>query len=319
MKEPDRGGDRSGKDRAQSTSRRRRRLPAGAWLTALRLSAGRALRDGVSKLAASLTYYAALAVIPSLVVVVALVGLFGHYPATTDALLNSLRHVGPASLVDTVRGPIEGVVRHKGGAGVLLTVGLLGALWSATGYVGAFIWAADHIYETLERRPFLRRLPLQLAIAAATIAAVAVVLAIVVVSGPIARWLGDLVGLGRAAVDTWAVVKWPLLFVAATLLFAGLYKVAPNVRQPRFRWLTAGAAMGVVIWLAASAGFALYVSQFGHYNATYGSLGAAIVFLLWLWIFNMALLLGAAFDAELERARESFGEPAAEGDQKGHG
>jgi membrane protein len=234
MTEPDRGRDLSGEDRAQSTSRRRRRLPAGAWLAALRLSAGRAMRDGVSKLAASLTYYAALAVIPSLVVVVALVGLLGHFPATTDALLNSLRHVGPASLVDTLRGPIEGVVRHKGGDGVLLTVGLLGALWSATGYVGAFIWAADHIYETPERRPFLRRLPLQLAIAVATIAAVAVVLAIVVVSGPIARWLGDLVGLGRAAVDTWAVAKWPLLFVAATLLFAGLYKVAPNVRPRAF-------------------------------------------------------------------------------------
>jgi membrane protein len=286
-------------------------LAGRAWWAALRRSVSKFRADNMTDWAAALTYYAVLALFPGLLVLVALLGLLGEYPRTTNALLDIVRQVGPQSAVDTFRGPIESVVRDKGGAGALLGVGLLGALWSASGYIGAFMRAANAIYAVKEGRPFWKLRPLQIAITVALVIVLALGAIALVLTGPLLDAIGQKVGLGHTAVTVFSVVKWPVLLVMVSTLFATLYYIAPNVRQPRFRWITPGGFVAVLVWVLASAGFAFYVAHFGSYNKTYGSLGGIVVFLLWLWISNVALLFGAEFDAELERSRElAAGEPA---------
>ena len=269
--------------------------------------------DNLTDWAAALTYYAVLALFPGLIVLVAILGLVGQHPETTNALLDIVRDVGPASAVDTFRGPIESVVKSSGGASALLGLGLLGAVWSASGYIGAFIRAANVIYEVEEGRSFWTRRPLQIAITVAMVLLLALVAISIVVTGPLARSVGDAVGLGDTAVTIWGIAKWPVIVVIVMGMFAILYYVAPNVRQPRLRWVTPGGVVAVLAWLVASLGFALYVSNFGSYDKTYGSLGGVVVFLIWLWLSNLAILFGAEFDAELERSRElAAGLPAEE-------
>ena len=269
--------------------------------------------DNLTDWAAALTYYSVLALFPGLIVLVAILGLVGQHPQTTDALLDIVRDVGPASAVDTFRGPIESVVKSNGGAGALLGFGVLGAIWSASGYVGAFIRASNAIYEVEEGRPFWTRRPLQIAITVAMVLLLALIAISLVLTGPLARSVGDVVGLGDTAVTIWGIAKWPVIVVVVMGMFAVLYYVAPNVRQPKLRWVTPGGVVAVLAWIAASAGFAFYVANFGSYNTTYGSLAGVVVFLMWLWISNLAVLFGAEFDAELERSRElAAGLPAEE-------
>jgi len=206
--------------------------------------------------------------------------------------------------VDTFRGPIESVVKSNGGAGALLGVGLLFAIWSASGYIGAFMRAINVIYEVEEGRPFWKRRPLQIVITVAMVLLLALVAISIVVTGPLARSIGDVIGLGDTTITIWNIGKWPVIVAVVMGMFTVLYYVAPNVRQPRLRWITPGGVLAVLLWLVASAGFALYVANFGSYDKTYGSLGGVIVFLVWLWLSNLALLFGAEFDAELERSRE---------------
>jgi membrane protein len=282
------------------------------WET-LKRTIGEFREDNLTDWAAALTYYSVLAIFPGLVVLVSILGLAGHHPETTNALLEIVRDLGPASAVDTFRGPIEEIVKSNSGAGALLGVGLLGAIWSASGYVGAFIRAANAIYEVEEGRPFWKRRPLQIAITVAMVLLLALVAISIVVTGPLARSIGDVIGLGDTAVTAWNVAKWPAILVVVMGMFAVLYYVAPNVKQPRLRWITPGCALAVVAWLVASVGFAFYVANFGSYDKTYGSLGGVVVFLVWLWLSNVALLFGAEFDAELERSRElAAGLPAEE-------
>jgi membrane protein len=286
-------------------------LDARAWWRVLKRTAREFRDDNLTDWAAALTYYAVLALFPALIVLVALIGLLGQYPQTTNALLDIVDRVGPSSAVDTFRGPIEGVVKSKGGAGALLGLGLVAALWSASGYVGAFIRAANIVYERDEGRPFYKLRPIQLAVTLVGVMALALVAVGIVVTGPLARAVGDAVGLGSTAVTIWGIAKWPALLVIVMSLVAGLYYVSPNVRQPRFRWVTPGGALAVLVWIAASLLFGLYVANFGSYNETYGSLAGVVIFLLWLWITNLALLFGVEFDSELERERElKAGEPA---------
>jgi membrane protein len=286
-------------------------LAAGSWWDALKRTVKEYKNDNLSDAAAALTYYTVLALFPALLVFVALVGVFGQYPETTNTLLKIVRQLGPSSAVDTFRQPIEGVVKHKGGAGALLGIGLLGAIWSASAYVGAFMRAANRIYEVEEGRPFWKLRPIQLLVTLAMVLGAAVVSIAVVVSGPVARSIGDAVGLGSSAVTVWNIAKWPVLAAVVVTMFAVLYYAAPNVRV-RFRWLSPGGVLAVVIWLIASGLFALYVANFGSYNATYGSLGGVIIFLVWMWITNIAVLMGLEFNAELERGRElEAGQPRA--------
>jgi len=269
--------------------------------------------DNLTDWAAALTYYSVLALFPGVIVLVAILGLVGHHPDTTNALLDIVRDVGPASAVDTFRGPIESVVKSNGGAGALLGIGLLFAIWSASGYIGAFMRAMNAIYEVEEGRSFWKRRPLQIVITVAMVLLLALVAISIVVTGPLARAIGDEVGLGDTAITMWNIAKWPVIVAIVMGMFTVLYYVAPNVRQPRVRWVTPGGIVAVVLWLLASAGFGLYVANFGSYDKTYGSLGGVIVFLVWLWLSNLALLFGAEFDAELERSRElAAGLPAEE-------
>jgi membrane protein len=260
--------------------------------------------DNLTDWAAALTYYAVLAVFPGLIVLVAILGLVGQHPETTNAILDIVDDVGPHSAVETFRGPIESVVKSNSGAGALLGVGLLVAIWSASGYIGAFIRAMNAIYEVEEGRPFWKRRPLQIVITIAMVLLLAIVAISIVVTGPLARSIGDAIGLGDTAVTAWNIAKWPVIVVIVMGMFAVLYYVAPNVRQPRLRWITPGGVIAVLMWLVVSAGFAVYVANFGSYDKTYGSLGGVIVFLVWLWLSNLALLFGAEFDAELERSRQ---------------
>jgi len=282
------------------------------WAT-LKRTIGELRDDNLTDWAAALTYYSVLAIFPGLIVFVAIVGLVGQHPQTTNALLDIVRDIGPASAVDTFRGPIESVVKSNSGAGALLGVGLLFAIWSASGYIGAFMRAMNVIYEVEEGRPFWKRRPLQIVITIAMVLLLALVAVSIVVTGPLAKAIGDEVGLGDTAVTIWNIAKWPVIVVVVMGMFTVLYYFAPNVRQPRLRWVTPGGVLAVVLWLLASAGFALYVANFGSYDKTYGSLGGVIVFLIWLWLSNLALLFGAEFDAELERSRElAAGLPAEE-------
>ena len=209
-----------------------------------------------------------------------------------------------SGVADDVEEPLRGVVDNKGGAGALLGAGLVVALWSASGYIGAFTRAVNAIYEVEEGRPFWKRRPLQVVLTLVMVLLVALVSIALVLTGDLAEAIGSALGVGATAVDVWAWAKWPVMLAIVMTAFALLYYTAPNVRQPRFRWITPGGLLAVVLWVAASAAFAVYVANFGSYNKTYGTLGGVISFLVWLWLTNIALLLGAELDAELERERE---------------
>ncbi|MDX6555076.1 MAG: rane protein [Miltoncostaeaceae bacterium] len=259
--------------------------------------------DDMMTWAAALTYYAVLSLFPALIVFVALLGVFGEYPETSDAVLDVVGQLGPASAVETLRDTIEGVVRDSGGAGALLGVGLIGAIWSASGYIGAFFKAANTVYDVQEGRPFLKLKPLQLALTVAFLVVAALGAMAFVVSGSVARTVFDVVGLGATAEDVWTYARFPVVAVLVVLLIAFLYWAAPNVRQPKLRWLTPGGGLGFVLMLIASALFGLYVANFGKYDKTYGTLAFVPLFMTWLWIANLALLFGAEVDAELARGK----------------
>ena len=260
--------------------------------------------DNLMDWAAALTYYAVMSLFPGLIVLVALLGLVGQHPETTNGLLDIVGQVGPKDAVETFRGPIEGVITNKGGAGALLGFGLLTALWSASGYIGAFFRASNAIYEVEEGRPFWKLRPLQIGLTVVAVLLLSAVAVALVLTGPLAEAVGGVIGLGDTALTVWSIAKWPVLLVAVMAMFAALYYIAPNVRQPGFRWVSPGGVVAVVTWILASAGFALYVSNFGSYEKTYGTLAGVMIFRVWLWISNLALLFGAELDAELERERE---------------
>nr|WP_090342929.1 YihY/virulence factor BrkB family protein [Mycolicibacterium malmesburyense]CRL73591.1 putative ribonuclease BN [Mycolicibacterium malmesburyense] len=259
--------------------------------------------DQCTDLAAALTYYAVLSIFPALVVMVSLLGVFGQGRRTVDALLDIAGDVAPASSLDSLRPTIEQLVNSPT-AGFALVAGILGAVWSASGYIGAFGRAMNRIYEIDEGRPVWKLRPVQLLLTLVGLVMAAAVVFLLAVSGPVARAIGDAIGLGDAAVTVWNVARWPLILLFVVLAVAILYYVTPNVQQPKFRWISGGAALAIVVWLVASVLFGLYVANFGSYNKTYGALAGVIVFLLWLWITNLALLFGAEVDAEVERGRQ---------------
>lgn len=269
-------------------------------------------RDGGTDMAASLTYFAVLSLFPGLLALVSLLGIIGQAQATTDFLLRAMETVADPGVVDTVRGPVEQLA-NASGAGLAFIVGLLGALWTASGYVGAFGRALNRVYDMDEGRPLWKLRPMMLAVTLVIVLLAAVAVAILLLSGPVARGLGNAVGLGDEALLVWNVAKWPVLVLVAVLMVAVLYYFTPNVRRRRFRFLSLGAFGALLVLALATAGFFFYVSNFANYNRIYGSIGGVIVLLLWLWIGNISLLLGAEFDAELERARElQAGIPAEE-------
>jgi membrane protein len=274
----------------------------GAWGGVLKRTVHAFREDNLTDWAAALTYYAMLSIFPALVVLVSILGLAGD--SATQSVLDNLNQLGPGPATDIVSGAMREIGSSQGTAGVALIIGLAVALWSASGYIGAFSRASNVIYEVEEGRPFWKLRPLQLAMSLLLILLVAVSAIAVVVTGPLAEQVGELFGLEGTAVTVWDIAKWPVIVLIVITMLGVLYYGAPNVRQPGFRWITPGGVLGVSLWILASAGFALYVANFGSYNKTYGSLAGVIVFLVWLWISNLAVLLGAELNAELERARE---------------
>ncbi len=284
-------------------------LKAGSWVSVLKRTVREFQEDNLTDWAAALTYYSVLAIFPALIVLLSVLGLVGD--SATQPLIDNLEELAPGPAREIVMDAIRNLQSSQGSAGVLFVVGLAGALWSASGYVAAFMRASNSIYDIEEGRPIWTTLPVRVGLTVALLVLVAISAIAVVLTGGLAEQAGDLVGLGSTAVTVWDIAKWPVLLVVVSFMFALLYWAAPNVKQPGFRWISPGGLLAVLLWVAASAGFAFYVSNFGSYNKTYGALGGVIVFLVWLWISNIAVLLGAEFNAELERGRAiEAGQPA---------
>ena len=259
--------------------------------------------DECLDLAAALTYYAVLAIFPAMLALLSLLGLVVDPRESVDTALQVLRPLVSDQLLSTVEQPLRELAQSEA-AGVALVVGLLGALWSASGYVGAFGRAMNRIYEIGEGRPFWKLRPTMILITLVAVLLIALVLVLLVVSGPLTQSIGDVIGLGDQVLMVWEIAKWPVIAMAVMAVVAMLYYATPNVKQPKFRWISIGAAVAILVWLLASVGFALYLGTFANYSKTYGSLAGGIVALLFLWITNLALLLGAEIDSELERGRE---------------
>ena len=269
--------------------------------------------DELTDRSAALTYYAVLSIFPALIALVSLVGLVGDPKTITKTLTDLVSSIGPSSAAETFKGPIEEMTKSSGTAGILLIVGIAAALWTASGYVGAFMRAANVIYEVEEGRSIIKLRPLQMLVTLVLILLVAVVLLALVVTGPVAKAVGDAVGVGSSAVTVWDIAKWPVLLAVVVGMIALLYYASPNAKLGGFKSILPGSALAVVVWLLASAGFAFFVANFGSYNKTYGALAGVVVFLVWLWITNVAILLGAELNAERERSRQlEVGTPGAE-------
>jgi membrane protein len=218
-------------------------------------------------------------------------------------VIDNINQIVPGQGKDILVGAIKELTGSRSLAGPLAIIGLLGALWSASGYIGAFMRASNSIYGMPEGRPIWKTIPLRVVLTIGIVVLLAACALAVVATGTIARRIGDAIGLGSTGVLVWEIAKWPVIALLVSVAFALLYWVGPNVRQPGFKWLTPGGLLAVVLWVLASGGFALYVANFGSYNKTYGSLAGVIVFLVWLWISNLAVLLGAELDAEIARGR----------------
>ncbi|WP_222710864.1 YihY/virulence factor BrkB family protein [Quadrisphaera setariae] len=278
-------------------------LTKRSWTYVLRKTLREFTGDGCLDLAAALVYYAVLALFPGLVAIISLVGVLGQGPQTTQTLLDVVGGFAPKTVTDQL-GNVINDLQASQAAGLGLVVGLLGALWSASGYVGAFSRAMNRIYGITEGRPFWKMRPMQLFVTVVAVVLVVAALIILVVSGPVAESIGDVIGLGSAALTVWGVAKWPVLALIVVVVVAVLYQMTPNIKRPKWTWTSVGAVVAILVWALASTLFGIYVSGFSNYNKTYGSFAAVIIFLLWLWITNLALLFGAELDAELERGRE---------------
>ncbi|WP_250007874.1 YihY/virulence factor BrkB family protein [Actinoplanes sp. M2I2] len=258
-------------------------------------------QDNVSDWAAALTYYGVLSIFPGVLVLVSVLGLLSRNGQETvqDAVKELTPNQQLQSLVDTVLGQ----VRDPGTAGLAAILGIVVAFWSASGYIAAFMRASNAIYDVPEGRPIWKTLPIRVGVTAVVGLMLVISAAIVIFTGDLAKVVGDQIGLGSAAVTTWNIAKWPVLLILVSLMFAILYWASPNAKTGAFRWVSPGGLFAVLLWLLASVAFAIYLANFADYNKTYGTLGGVIAFLVWMWITNIAVLLGAEFDAELQRGR----------------
>ena len=300
---------RSGEDSSTRKGPRRDYRPEGvergsSLFATLKRAFAEYREDNMGDWAAALTYYGLLALFPALIALVALVGLVGSPASTTNQLLEIVGKIGPSSATKTFEGPIKSITEQRSTAGVLLIVGIAGAVYSASSYVAAFMRATNVIFETPEGRPFWKLRPLQMLVTLTLLVLLLLVALALVLTGPVVSAVASPLGVSHSAVSIWDIAKWPVLALFMVLTFTILYYASPNVKLRGFRWVAPGAAFALVVWLVASAAFALYVANFGSYNKTYGALGGVIVFLVWLWITNAALLLGAQLNAERERSAE---------------
>ncbi|MEV5343431.1 YihY/virulence factor BrkB family protein [Streptomyces sp. NPDC052676] len=281
------------------------RLPKGAWRAVFKGSLHEFKDDELTDRAAALTYYGVLSLFPALLVLVSLLGISGR--STTDRLMQNVESLAPGAARDIITRAVEQLQGNAGTGSLMAIIGLVLAVWSASGYVAAFMRTANAVYDIPEGRPVWTILPVRLGLTVALMIMAMISALIVVFTGGLARRAGDVLGLGDTALTVWSIAKWPVLVLLVTLMIALLYWASPNARVRGWRWITPGSFLALVIWMIASAGFAFYVANFGSYNKTYGTMAAVIVFLVWLWITNLAILLGLEFDAETARQRAIAG------------
>ncbi|MGW7436931.1 YihY/virulence factor BrkB family protein [Streptomyces sp. NPDC054849] len=280
-------------------------LPKRSWKGVLRGTLKEFKDDELADRAAGLTYYGVLALFPALLVLVSLLGIAGE--STTQRVLDNLRRLAPGSARDVISNAVQQLQGNAGVGSLVAIVGLVVAVWSASGYIAAFIRTSNAVYDMPEGRPVWKVLPLRLALTVTLMILACASALIVVFTGGLAEQAGAALGVGDSALTVWSIAKWPVLVLLVTIMIALLYWAAPNAKGRGFRWVTPGSFLALVIWMIASAGFAFYVANFGSYNKTYGTLAGVIVFLVWLWITNLAILLGLEFDAELARQRAIAG------------
>jgi membrane protein len=274
---------------------------------------GKVLAHDLPQLSAALTYYTVLSLLPSLLVMVSLLGIVGLSSDTVHSLLDTLGEAGAPWAAQAVSDMLDSVLTSPN-SGAVFTVSAVFALWAASAYVGAFMAASDRIYEVVKRRPFWTSMPLRVGLALLALALLSVSAAVVTLVGPVGAWIAGATGIGNGPLHLWTWAKWPVLVVLGLLVFTLLYKFTPSRRQPALWWLLPGAAVGLGLWAAASALFSLYLSNFAHYNRVYGALGAAVAFLVWAWLLNLTLLVGAEVNREIEvrrAGRDSSGGPAS--------
>ncbi|MEW2328545.1 YihY/virulence factor BrkB family protein [Micromonospora chersina] len=287
-------------------------LPGTGWVATLKRTVREFQDDSLTDWAAALTYYGVLSIFPGMLVLISVLGLLGD--RATQGVKDTVDQAVPEESVQKI---IESAIDQAGASGGLASlaaiIGLVAAFWSASGYIAAFMRASNSIYDVPEGRPIWKTLPIRLGVTAVIGVMLLISAVIVVFTGGLAEQAGNAIGLGSTAVTVWNIAKWPVLLVLVSLMFAILYWASPNARHGGFRWVSPGGILAVVIWLVISGLFALYVGNFASYNKTYGALAGVIVFLVWLWLSNIAILLGAEFDAELERSRAiAAGHPADE-------
>jgi membrane protein len=278
------------------------KLGGRSWLGVLKRTVSEFREDNLTDWAAALTYYGVLAIFPAIIALISILGLVGS--SATQPLLDNVSTVAPGPAKTILTSAIQNLQKSQSAAGIIFVVGLAAAVWSASGYVAAFMRASNAIYDVEEGRPIWKTIPLRVGMTLVLVVLLAVSAVAVVLTGGLAKQVGDVIGIGSSAVTVWDVAKWPVLLLVVSLMFALLYWASPNAKQPGFRWITPGGLFAVIIWVIASAAFALYVANFSSYNKTYGALAGVVVFLVWLWISNIAILLGAELNAELERGRQ---------------
>src|SRR5436190_21938651 len=311
-------GDQRSSDGGPTDPIRRDYRPEGTYEKpttwgVLRRTATEFSEDNLTDQAAALTYYGLLALFPALIALVSIIGLFADPQTTAQKITEIVTQIGPSSGASTFSGPINSITSNQSAAGILFVVGLVGALWSASGYIGAFMRASNVIYETPEGRPIWRLRPLQMLVTLAIVVLVAILALALVLTGPIVDAVAGPLGVSSTATTIWDIAKWPVMLAIVLTIIAVLYYSTPNVKLRGFKWVTPGSVVAVVIWLIASAAFAFYVANFGSYDKTYGTLGGVVVMLMWLWITNLALLFGHELNAERERGHElAEGVPRAE-------
>ena len=287
--------------------------PRPSTFATLKRTATEFSEDNLSDWAAALTYYGLMALFPALIALVGVIGFFADPAGATQAITDVVSELGPSSAADTFAGPIQSITSSSSTSGIMAIVGIAVALWSASGYVGAFMRASNVIYETPEGRPIWKLRPLQMLVALVLVVLAVITLLALVVSGPLAEAIGGAIGLSDAAVTAYQIAKWPILALLVITIFAVLYYASPNVKLRGFRWVTPGAVCALVVWIVASAAFAFYVANFGSYDKTYGTLGGVVALLVWFWITNLAILFGHQLNAERERSQElAEGVPRAE-------
>lgn len=274
-----------------------------AWGYVFKRTVSEFSKDQCTDLAAGLTYYAVLSIFPGILALLSVLGLFGQAQATTDQVMGIIGEFAPQEALGTIEPVISSLASNQA-AGLTFVIGLVGALWSASGYVTAFSRAANRVYEVEEGRSFFKLRPQMLLITVTVLVLIVIVGLLLVLSGPVAQAVGDAIGLGSTAVLVWNIAKWPVMVVFAVAMIAVLYYGTPNIKQPKFRWMSLGGFIALIVLAITTAGFSFYVSRFGSYDATYGAIAGGVILLLWLWLANLSLLFGVEFDAEMERGRQ---------------